>query len=154
MSKQIAYKVVEKGTRWCSNWALFKGLTINSKFSTLEDTKNFKAVNLWRQKNKEWFPRYFKGSIVKKAPGSVGILAFEDEASASSFARVNFAVTGKRWCRLPTRIIKVRGIGKPNKNVRIAHGCGRLPQNINDELQIKGTVPCGTVAYNAVEVLE
>jgi hypothetical protein len=148
----IVYKVVEKRTRWCSNWALFRAATKNS----LVSGNRFKEADAWRKKNKEWFPRYLKGTTVKKAPNSVGILAFQSKAAAKTFARDSFDVVFA-----PAQIIKVKGIGERKQDVYVVSGCGYAPIRIHDAIhplfrEWPWTVeaPSGTVAYDAVEVLE
>ncbi len=138
----IVCKVVEKQTRWGSNWMLFK--------SDCQDSSLFSLGERFRKNHPEFFPRYFKGRIVKAAPNSIGILCFSSMTAARVFRDTH--------CHnMPAIIIKVRGIGAPRKVKKVGVGCGSSPWLLFDykeEIFIGGEPPFGTIAFPAVEVLE
>ena len=96
----IVYKVVEKGTRYGTNMCLFKGHVHRNHLNFYGNIK-IKTIKI---RLKQWFPRYSKGSIVKAAPGSIGIMCFETKVVAENFK--NFYNTLNR----NAKIIKVRGL--------------------------------------------
>lgn len=144
--KTILYKVVEKGTRHGSNWALFKA------GASPQDRRHYDAVNAWRRKNKAWFPRYLKGHVIEKAPGSIGLLTFRTLGDAREFI-------GQECRYVQMKIIKVRGKISTKQNVLILAGVGYFPKYLANTL---GQVvahrmrrpPEGTVLCDSVEVLE
>ena len=135
----IVYKVVEKRTRHCSNWALCKSYGVSNK-----------KLKRWLNKHHPgFFPRYLKGTTVTAALGSVGILTFEEHTAA----RVFKSDYNSRF-DANTIIIKVEGIGEPLYNIRIVPGCGETPKNIYLLTKRWAHAPSGTVAFPAVKVLE
>lgn len=137
----MPYKVVEKQTRHCSNWTLYKT-------HPKQDNRAYK----YRKNHPEWFPRYFKGRIVKEVPGSIGILCFEFKVNALNFIR-SYSSSNINWLT-----IQVKGINKREKVQFLISGCGCFPMFLtlgNIGNQHNTTVPPqGTVAYREVLVLE
>ena len=133
----MAYKVVEKQTRHCSNWAIYK--------THYQETRVLK----YRRDHPKWFPRYFKGRTIKEAPGSIGILCFEYKRDAASFAH---SYRGIDWI-----IISVKGIGEQLEQCSfLVSGCGCYPERLGQKALKIDTVPLpiGTVLYHEVLVLE
>lgn len=132
----MPYKAVEKQTRHCSNWAIYKTLCRESR------------VLKYRRDHPEWFPRYLKGRTIKEAPGSVGILCFEHNIDALHFIR---SYDGINWL-----IIQVKGIGKQRDLDCLISGCGCYPERLRQGASsIDNTSPPkGTVLYREVLVLE
>ena len=91
---------------------------------------------------------YLKDTIVKAEPNTLGIFTFNSKINAEEFKEdQNF---------LGLRILKVKGIGKPNKSPRIS---GRLSSTslttfYKDSDSYTFSSPTGTICYPAVEVLE
>lgn len=132
----MAYKVVEKQTRHCSNWAIYK--------THYQETRVLK----YRREHPEWFPRYFKGRTVKEAPGSIGILCFEYKMEALCFA--------ESYKKIDWLIIQVEGIGEQRDWCLLISGCGCYPKRLGREALVTDLVspPIGTVLYHEVLVLE
>ncbi len=134
----IVYKVVEKKTRWGSNWTIFKHSYIRSVAA-----KN--AVK-FRKKHPEFFPHYYKGRVIKAAPDSPGIMCFETRRAAETFifktGIFSTAIT-----------IKVKGIGPPREVHSISPECGIYPWKIAEGIR-SGRPPRGTIGFQAVKVLE
>ena len=131
------YKVVEKKTRHCSNWALFK-VQPGSRW-------NYPVWQKFRRKHIGYFPRYLKGNIIKAVKGSLGILTFEWKWHAENFIAQNASAN--------LIIIRVKGIGDYHKVTWLKGNCGGRPSNIlyyDQEM----SAPYGTCGFQAVEVLE
>lgn len=139
----IAYKIVEKQTRHCSNWTLFKATFKENDESFYQQGLKFK------HENPEWFPRYFKGSLISAAKDSVGILCFKTKERAINFQ--NHYLT----LRKNGLVIIVKGFGKPTPEteVGVIAGCGDT--NIyNIKAGARGLFPpSGTVCFKSVKVL-
>jgi len=142
----IAYKVVEKKTRWCATWASYK-----NRF----DTSTLKTIaKRIRKKYPELFPRYFKNSIVLKAPNTPGILVFKREKNAVEFSKSHIFKVGHM------RTIKVRCLcsGYPIKN--LIDLSWRFPKYFVESYKFPNadvcysTPPDGTFGVDAIEVLE
>ena len=117
----IAYKVVEKGTRHCSNWAMYKAYC---KYHNL-------PIDVYlRKKYPDLFPRYLKGTIVEKAPGTVGIFCFPSLVDAHDFLGALLPLDIFDY-----KIIKVEGIGKPTYKPKIFLSCSN-PANLVDVIRI------------------
>jgi hypothetical protein len=137
----IAYKVVGKKKRDCSNW--------------LMQTRNRK-IDRRRIARKiiRYYPRYPKGKIVKAVPGSVGILCFVDTSAAEHFM--------EKYCLCDrAKIVPVRGVGSPNYNPSIFWwintSIDRLHLDYSTRSKFDGEYSLGrnsVVAFEAVEVLE
>jgi hypothetical protein len=130
------YKVVEKKTRHCSNWAIFK----SHEYCNNIFWKKFRKNNL------QYFPRYFKGRVVEAVKGTIGILTFEYLEAAELFIKCNNAVKN-------LIIIKVEGIGDERRVYHLKGNCGGKPTNIlraGEEM----AAPQGTLAFESVKVLE
>jgi hypothetical protein len=127
------YKVVERKTRHCSNWAIFKS------------HDNWKEGCWFRKKHIQYFPRYLKGRVVEAVKGSAGLLTFEYLKDAKFFIKRNLMAD--------LIIIKVEGIGDKRRVNRLKGNCGGDPSSIfrEDEEMI---APEGTLAFNSVKVLE
>ena len=144
--KRIAYKVVHKDYRWGSNLTIYAS----------EGNKKPQAIQQLLDalpSCKPYFPTYIKGATITAVPGSVGILCFESEKHCHNFM---FKEDITDCCS----IIKVRLIGRINKNVRLVFGAGSHPMHIlniqkegNDPLYFMNP-PTGSIAVPAVEVLE
>ena len=139
----MPYKVVEKKTRCGVNWMFFR--------CQYDGTPDFLEGLAFKAAHPEFFPYYHKGSIVKAAPGSIGILCFDEEFYAEHFRKI--LPGGWR-----TTIIKVEGIGEPQRNVKVIPLCEMQPQRL---LRIYNCPHCpgiappeGTIAFPAVKVLE
>ncbi|MCK5255074.1 MAG: hypothetical protein KAQ81_03565 [Deltaproteobacteria bacterium] len=134
----IAFKVVEKRTRFGSNLAICRASHHGSAFSNV--------IKAFKRKYPQFFPRYLKGSIVKKAVGTVGILTFKTWYDAE-----RFACSLSAWRSL--KIIKVKGIGKPKEEVWLIGNCGSDPTNLLNAGE-EVPAPTGTLAFPTVRVLE
>jgi len=153
----IAYKVVEKGTRHCSNVLLFK--TGNA-----HDPERVRDFLRWRRKHPEFFPKYLKGTIVRAVRGSAGIMCFESVRHAEWFISEVYV---PRAVREHAKIIKVRGIGPSSTPTEVVSGCGMHPWRLVErytrlpslQRQLSPYYSChrsppGTIAFKVVEVLE
>ena len=138
----MSFKVVEKQTRWGSNWAIFKEFTKTHGFTNI-----YKKGLEYKKKHPEFFPRYFRGKVVRGAPGTLGIMCFPTKAYAERFKR-------HMRCEDKVKIIKVRGIGKPRKVNLVVRACGNYPWRLTGDSGVIANAPKGTVAYETVEVLE
>ena len=139
----IAFKVVEKQTRHCTNWTLFK-----KTFKDL-DTPFYTDILKFKHENPQWFPRYFKGRVIEAASGSVGIFCFEAKLFAMMFQDCYTAL------RLNGIIIKVEGIGEPTprRRIRIVSGCGNTNiTSIKKDHDATRSAP-GTLCFKSVKVL-
>jgi hypothetical protein len=132
----IAYKVVEKRTRYGSNIAMFKHRNWIS---------NKDKINI--RKNKNIFPRYFKGKIIKAKEGTPGIFFFEGIGDASLFM---FSYSLESVCK----IIRIKTIGDITRRPRILFGCGDNPFKITEDLLADGVLGICYSACPAIEVLE
>ena len=141
--KNIVYKVIDKKTRYGSNAGMY--LSCHS-------IREFKGL-LNRNNLEKYFPKYEKGSIVRAAPNTIGILCF-----SSYWHSLNFLISivhchedRGHFC-----IIKVKGIRRrKRKDPKIIKHCGSSPRylGISDH---NGTTspPTGTVCFSAVKVLD
>ncbi|MCD6262320.1 MAG: hypothetical protein J7J52_04790 [Deltaproteobacteria bacterium] len=138
----MPYKVVEKVTRWGTNWAIFKSLVDRKAFP-----ERYAKGLRFRKKHSEYFPHYHKGRIVKAAPKTVGIMCFPTKTDAERF---------KERCRCRDRliIIKVEGIGSARKVGYIIEWCGSYPWSLLTSEPRLAPAPYATVAFPAVKVLE
>ena len=130
----LAYKVVEKGTRHCSNWAIHKS----------ENSFKYRST-AFHKKFIQYFPRYLKNTTVYAVKGTVGILTFNSKIDAKCFISCNN--------RANLIIIKVKGIGEPYDVKYLNAGCGSTPEDILNDF---GSMvpPRGTIAFESVKVLE
>lgn len=140
-----AYKVVEKNTRNCSNWTLFKGY---SKYHPDIYKKGLK----FKKEHPEYFPRYLKGRVIKEAKGSAGILCFKSIYSAELFKN------SYNKLRENAIIIKVKGKNKKQVYSGLLRGCcgaeGMFKINEEPESWDSMTPAMGCIAFKSVEVLE
>lgn len=132
----MPYKVVEKQTRHCSNWTLYKTYPQIAK------------VCKYRRDHPEWFPKYFKGRVIKEAPGSIGILCFKSKADAFRF------IESYNYKHITWLIVQVKGINKRNDVQSLICGCAARPTNLCLTQDRCASPPRGTVAYREVLVLE
>ena len=144
--KRIAYKVVHKDYRWGSNLTIY-ATGINAKPKDIQQTLEA------HPECKAYFPTYAKGSTITAVLGSVGILCFDSVLHCHDFM-------AKEDIANYSTIIKVRLIGRVNKNVRLVKGAGTHPMTIinihesgNDPFEFMNP-PTGSIAVPAVEVLE
>jgi len=135
----IAFKVVEKGTRKGSNWIIYK---------RYNDPQNLPPLL-----KKNFFPSYHKEETIKAFPKSPGILCFMYKKDAETFIRDE--------CLKNAKIIKVRGIGEPNLKPLLIDSCGFKPHKLGGYYFNKiNYIPrllythLSIVAFPAVEVLE
>ena len=143
----IAYKVVEKGTRFGSNMTINKHVNLNrASFEKL--TPDMKRSLKLRMDHKAWFPRYFKGTTVKMAPGSVGILAFDTRENAEEF-KADYGALDEYG-----KIIKVKVKGKLLPKSQIIRSCSEFAHLVGIWRQDMVNPPTGTIFCRAVEVLE
>ena len=132
----MPYKVVEKQTRHCSNWAIYK--------THFQETKVLK----YRRDHPEWFPRYFKGRVIEKAPGSIGILCFERKIDAIAFSH---SYKDINWIT-----ISVEGTDEQQGSSFLISGCGCYPERLGRKTSLIDRIsfPIGTILYRNVLVLE
>ena len=142
--KRIAYKVVHKDYRWGSNLTIFA----MEKCKTQDSIARILDTN---PQCKPYFPIYTKGSIITAVSESVGILCFLNKEYCTNFML-------KEDITDHCIIIKVRLIGRVNKNVRLVCGAGEHPMTIlnahKDNPFDMMNPPTGSIAVPAVEVLE
>jgi len=145
---QIAYKVVEKQTRHCSNWAMFI-VKVRARIKGGWSRDSFPCIALavkFGKEHIEYFPRYLKGTTVKAAKGSVGILTFGMKREAKNF--LSLANKEIDWL-----IIEVEGFGP--RPVKYLNGlCGAEPSNIIKDNNDHIYPPRGTIGFDKVKVLE
>ncbi len=137
----IAFKVVEKKTRWCSNWAYFKHYAKD----TLPEV--YKCGLRYKKQHPKFFPRYLKGRMIEGAPGTVGIYVFPTRSSAERFK-------GRLPCEDQTKVIKVEGIGTSQKVESVIEACGTDPWYLTYKPWLTRPAPKDTIAFKAVKVLE
>jgi len=139
----IAFKVVEKKTRHCSNVMIYK-----EYLPTLKAIEKFLR---WKRKYPQYFPRYLKGSTIYAADGSVGIMCFESKEAAEKF------IESQRFIKISAKIIKVEGIGSKLRPKAIIQWHGAVPMDLIKKGSLDLVVvppPVGTIAFMAVRVLE
>jgi len=142
----IAYKVVEKGTRNCSNVAMFNSQSKDRYSRYFYIKKEFEE---FVKKNPEYFPKYLCGTFVKEAPGSFGILCFKTYTDAQYF-RNNYLNSLRN-----TTIVRVKGYNQKEEPTKVNGGCGGDGIFYIKEEDFDGiSPPSGTVAFELVEVLE
>ena len=145
---RIAYKVIGKNNRYGTNWTIFTrdGTDIQDECGTI-------STNYFLHKYKQYFPKYTKGKIIKKVFGTAGIMVFQTIRDCKNFQ-------GRENIHYITRIVKVRMIGRAKTAKRMLGGCGSNPNWLVGDLKRwdspveRREVPIGTVAIDAVEVLE
>ena len=138
----IAYKVVEKRTRWGSNWMMFKNRYACGRISLEEFTRGLK----FRKRHPEIFPHYYRGRIIKAAPCSLGILCFETKKDAENFILdADFGSSAT--------IVAVRGIGFARAVKKVLACCGAYPWRLETGSFVT-LAPKGTLAFDAIKVLE
>jgi len=137
----IAYKVVEKRTRLCTNLVIFK-----------QYVQNHEALKL----NKRYpllFPRYRKGKVLEADERTEGFFVFEDKSHAEWF------IVREGLPKHNVKILRVRLLDEPKRPVRVVSGCGSLPLNVCKMLRSPGLLDVlppfpGTWACHKVEVLD
>lgn len=144
----IAYKVVMKGTRYGSNYLMFfNNLKRSNAYGTRTDKNIARSIRriIRKLELEKYFPRYKKGTIVKAAPRSSGILCFETIYDAGDFMSKHFIGDSE--------IIKVDGIRKRKGPVKIVTQCGANIRNLKKKDKIV-TSYTRVIAFSKVKVLE
>jgi hypothetical protein len=139
----IAYKVVEKNTRWGSNWAMFK----HSHMKIMPGL-HWKKALAFKKEYPKYFPRYFKNYIIKAVPNSPGILCFRYYRHAQLF------ICRYSWTEIKIIIIKVEGFGIPKDNICVHASCGTDPRDLIAASDGIVSAPYGTIGFKKVRVLE
>jgi hypothetical protein len=131
----IAYKVVHKKTRYGSNAAGF--IKDNGEKSFYYTVKQLKL--------KKFFPVYKKNTVVKQAPKSVGLMAFESLDQALGFIyEYDF----------DAKIIKVEGTRKRKQARKIRHGCMNIEYLLEEDGKHLTPTHEGTIFFAKLKVLE
>ena len=143
---KIVYKVVEKRTRHGSNWTLYK-----NKMESENGLQYLKQINKLRRDHIKYFPRYLKGTEVRMALGSIGILTYETIYDANIFKDQYFGLRN-------TIIIKVEGFGRLYPQVIIPF-CGDKPEFLFSQSETYSGCRCikdsfRIAAFKYVKVLE
>ena len=135
----IAFKVVGKRTRRGSN------ITIYRNNHPLNE-RPIDARRLCRE-NPDHFPKYSKGATITALESTPGIMCFKDRDYAEDFLETYDI-------RLEAKIIRVRGIGRPRRSLKIFGDCGDNPEYLwTLKEPIRSPIP-GTVAFRSVKVLD
>ncbi len=142
----IVYKVVEKKTRYGSNMIIFKKYCQSGLDSSDYIRRRIIRAKRFIKENPEYFPRYFRNTVVESVKESLGILTFENEEAANEFQRIN-SITGR------SKVVTVRGIGTPREVTYLYGGCGADPSNLKGSIS-STRAPFGTVAFESVKVLD
>lgn len=74
---QTFYKVVEKGTRHCSNWMMFK--------NTSQYNQNKSYWKRFRATNKTLFPQYLKNHIIESEKFTPGLMIFKSPSDCDDY---------------------------------------------------------------------
>jgi len=156
----LAYKVVEKQTRHCTNFTLMK--------SCCSTSEQLEMLVKWRKKYRKWFPTYRKNTTVSAPKGSLGIMTFQRRWDAEEFIEEEFSSA-----KNSVKIISVKGINKLSRpNCILAHAGNVEVGTYIDEVETPAynfmsrnaklsleyhkcrPVPDGLVCFEGVEVLE
>ena len=108
----IAFKVVEKRTRLCTNLLIYRKYVRNREI--LELTKQYSQL----------FPRYRKGKVLKADERTEGFFVFEDKFYAEDFICYEHLPD----CKL--KILRVKLLDTPKRPKRVLNGCGAYPKRI------------------------
>lgn len=138
----MLYKVVERQTRWGTNWMVFKHQHSKDKEIYLKGLK-------FRKEHPEFFPHYFRGKIIKAVPGSLGIMCFSRRDYAEQFM--------KSLCLGEMAIIvRVKPLGIGRSIDTVIPVCASCPWNLEFQSSnyFAAPSPKGTVGFEAVKVLE
>ncbi len=131
-----AYKIVDKETRMGSNAAMFKRSCGTAVLLDIIKNNHLEP----------YFPKYSEGDIVKKAPRSLGIMAFETVANAVEFQR-DYEIENF------TEIIPVKGAPCKNQKVQIYSGIGCYPERLTRRGRKRRiSPPEGTIFFDWVKV--
>jgi len=140
----IAYKVVGKRNRNCSNVILF--------FEKIEREVPLSAVSIenikkYIDKHPRLFPVYTKGVKLKAITRTEGFFVFATEDAAKTFI-MNYDIIKE------SKIIKVKGIVKKAKP-RVFSGCGDYPQRVGskEELSWRYPISGNIITLSELEVL-
>jgi len=124
-SDNILYKVVEKKTRFGSNWAIFAS---NLKRFSYDPAHRdaYKEGLAFRKKHPQLFPRYLKGHIIEALKDTIGLMLFNDSYDALEFQAHH---------RLDenTKVIRVEPLSKVNKipkRFSVVSNCGGDVKNL------------------------
>jgi len=134
-----AFKVVGKRTRWGSNITLYR-----NNYPLNEHLVD--ARRLCRE-HPDYFPKYSKGATITALKSTPGIMCFKDRDYAEDFLETYDI-------RLEAKIIRVRGIGRPRRSLKIFSGCGDTPEYLWTLEEPIGSPITGTVAFKSVKVLD
>lgn len=140
--EKVLYKVVGKEHRYGTNMT---GYMCNKNLDAKEVEKFLESI----PELKPFFPRYKKNSVVKAAPGSVGLLCFEDREFAEAFiARYPESLTKAGT------IIKVKPLAKCKRarDWKIIRSCMSIKNLLDGHADMYA--PSGTVAVDKLKVLE
>lgn len=116
----VLYKVVQKNTRFGSNWAIFSEKYIRRE-ETLKEYKKF------RKDHPDLFPRYLKGIILTANPITIGFMMFKEIYNAELFQElIDLKET--------TKIIEIEPLGQTKTyngtDKCILQNCGGNPKNL------------------------
>ena len=114
MKPRILYKVVDKETRYGSNYMILK------------NENNFGLWKYFVETYPEFFPRYTKNTRVDGIKGSPGILCFDTFDNAKLFMF--------QMCRINKKniIIKVKPLGKVTHTFKLLFHSGGNPEKIKE----------------------
>ncbi len=132
-----AFKVIDKDTRMGSNAAIF--MTCCGEEKLMEVIREYSL--------RPYFPRYIRGSLVKKVPRSPGIMAFKTIEHAKKF-QYRYALENR------TIIVEVEGRPCKRQDRKIRNSMGILPKRFAKKGRSLSPPAPGTVFFDFVEVLQ
>lgn len=124
MTEDPLYKVVQKGTRFGSNWAIFSRKLKDKK----EHQDEYNEGLRYRKEHPELFPRYFKGHIIEAPKYTIGLMMFTDLYTAILFQKMHSGLSAT------TKVIRVEPLDEVYnlpKGFSIIGNCGSKIQNLN-----------------------
>jgi len=108
----IAYKVVEKRTRLCTNLAIYR------KYA--RDNKVLKLNKLYPL----LYPRYRRGKVLKADKRTEGFFVFENNLCAKDF------IYSENLSEDKVKIIRIKLLDIPKRPKKVLRGCGAYPLEI------------------------
>jgi len=109
-------------------------------------------------KTEEFTLRYPVGAVVTAAPDTLGIMVYTRKRDAVKFMQ---KLKGSMflWCRRKLKIVRVQGIGRGTKPLRISQCLDRTSLRIfywkaAASWSSPGAPPQGTICYKQVKVLD